>query len=365
MIVLPALPILIVDDSALARQMLKAIIEADPGFRAIVAVDPYDAVDVMKRTLPSAMLLDINMPRMDGLTFLRKLRRQHPLPVLLCTDDPAKGLAGLEMGALEVIPKPQWENPTELARWGERLRESLRLAVASANTTGPPALTPLSEAIKTQADPRYSADAILPAKGIKARLLPPDREWIIAIGASTGGVQAIAKLLADFPAESPGIVIVQHMRDGGFTEAFADRLDRDTKIPLEVLVARHGEPILPGRVLIAPDGFHGVVRRIGHGYRLEMVEGPLVNRFRPSVDVLYRSVAQAAGDRSVGIILTGMLDDGVQGLMEMRQAGAWTIAQDKATSTVFGMNGEAIRRGAVCQVLPLDKIAAATVDVAR
>jgi two-component system chemotaxis response regulator CheB len=289
--------------------------------------------------------------------------RQHPLPVLLCTDHPQKALEGLELGALEVIPKPRWENASEQAAWGDRLRESLHLAItamASGKGSGPD-LTDASATARPGAEPRQDADAVLPPLKLPLRGLPPDRDRIIAVGLSTGGVQAIGRLLAGFPNNAPGIVVVQHM-PGGFTAALAERLDRDPAIALEVAEARHGEPVHSGRALIVPGGaHHGVIRRLGRGYRLDLVAGPLVSRFRPSVDVLFRSTAQAAGDRAVGVILTGMLDDGAQGLLEMSTAGAWTIAQDRATSTVFGMNAEAIRRGAARQILPLDRIAGAAV----
>src|SRR3954452_2958680 len=353
----PPLPVLIVDDSAVARQALKVIVEAGHRFRALLASDPYEAVEVMKRTAPAAILLDVNMPRMDGLTFLRKLMRQHPLPVLLCTDHPQKALEGLEIGAIAVIPKPRWEDPSEQAAWGDRLRESLRLAIAAVAPDRGSSADLIDAAPRPPSQPRQGPDAALPPLKLPLRGLPPDRDRVIAVGVSTGGVQAISRLLADFPGDAPGIVVVQHM-PGGFTAALAERLDRDPTIPLEVAEARHGEPVRRGRALIVPGGdLHGVVRRVGLGYRVDLVEGPPVSRFRPSVDVLFRSTAQAAGDRAVGVILTGMLDDGAQGLLEMSQAGSWTIAQDRATSTVFGMNAEAIRRGAARQVLPLDRIA--------
>ena len=350
------LPILIVDDSAVARQALRAIVEADRAFRALLASDPYEAVEVMKRTVPAAILLDVNMPRMDGLTFLRKLMRQHPLPVLLCTDHPEKALEGLEIGAIEVIPKPRWEDSSGQDAWGDRIRESLHLAIAAAGGKSA-GLDPTDANPRPASPPRQNADAVLPPLKLPLRGLPPDRDRIIAIGVSTGGVQAMSRLLADFPGDSPGIVVVQHM-PVGFTAALAERLNRDRMIPLEVAEARDGEPVRGGRALIVPGGdLHGVVRRVGRTYRIELVAGPPVSRFRPSVDVLFRSTAQAAGDRAVGVILTGMLDDGAQGLLEMSEAGSWTIAQDRATSTVFGMNAEAIRRGAARQVLPLDRIA--------
>jgi two-component system chemotaxis response regulator CheB len=356
------LPILIVDDSALARQTLKAIVEAERGFRALLASDPFQAVEVMKQTAPAAIVLDVNMPRMDGLTFLRKLMRQHPLPVLLCTDHPQKALEGLALGALEVIPKPRWDDPADQAAWGEKLRESIHLAIAAGRgKESAPGQTEAAARTPTPFPSRQTADAVLAPLKLPLKGLPPDRDRIIVVGVSTGGVQAIGRLLADFPADAPGLVVVQHM-PAGFTTALAERLDRDPAIALEVVEGRHGAPVQRGRALIVPGGDrHGVIRRVGRMYRVELVEGPPVSRFRPSVDVLFRSTAQAAGDRAVGVILTGMLDDGARGLLEMCQAGCWTIAQDRATSTVFGMNAEAIRLGAARQVLPLDRIAQAAV----
>jgi two-component system chemotaxis response regulator CheB len=353
-------PVLIVDDSALARQCLKAIVEDDRRFRVLLASDPFEAVEVMKGTVPAAIVLDVNMPRMDGLTFLRKLMRQHPLPVLLCTDHPQKALEGLELGALEVIPKPRWDDRVEQAAWGERLRESIHLAIAT--TSGKGSGPASGDSVpRSSVAPRQSADAVLPRLKLPLKGLPPDRDRLIAVGVSTGGVQAMARLLGGFPADAPGIVVVQHM-PAGFTAALAERLDHDPAIALEVVEARHGDPVARGRALIVPGGDrHAVVRRIGKAYRVELVDGPPVSRFRPSVDVLFRSTAQAAGDHAVGVILTGMLDDGARGLLEMSQAGSWTIAQDRATSTVFGMNAEAIRLGAARQVLPLDRIAQAAV----
>ena len=338
--------ILVVDDSALVRQALRAIIEHDEGFRVLLAGDPFEAVEVMARSAPAAIVLDVDMPRMDGLTFLKKLMRQHPLPVIFCTDHPERGLTGLELGAVEVIAKPDWSQADDLSAWGMKLRESLRIALGGLAR---------GESRPTTA-PRHDADVVLPRRPYSARGAPTER--FIAIGASTGGVQAIARLLADFPRETPGIVIVQHM-PGGFTAAFAERLDRDPKIAMDVVEAGPNHPIRAGVALIVPGRSHGLVRRVGAGFRVELADGPPVSRHRPSVDVLFRSTAQAAGPRAAGVILTGMLDDGAQGLLEMHDAGSLTIAQDEASSTVFGMPREAIRRGAARHVLPLDRIAAA------
>lgn len=354
-------PILVVDDSAVARQALKALIEEEPAFRVLTAIDPYEAVEVMRRTVPAAIVLDVDMPRMDGLTFLRKLMRQHPLPVLLCTDHPERGLTGLEFGALEVISKPHWGEPGELASWGERLRDSLRQAIAAVagpGTAPTPEPPPTRETSTRPAiEPRFSADVILPRLPYVGR---GQGDRIIAVGASTGGVQAIARLLASLPPNLPGIVIVQHM-PGGFTATFADRLSRDPKVALQVREARHTEPVRPGVALVVPGSAHGLVRRMGSGYRVELSDGPPVNRHRPSVDVLFRSTAQAAGPRALAVLLTGMGDDGAQGMVELQETGAWTIAQDEASSIVFGMPREAIRRGAARQILALDRIGAAAV----
>jgi two-component system chemotaxis response regulator CheB len=339
--------ILIVDDSAVVRQALRSLIESDPSFRVHAAVDPFDAVAVMSKVVPAAIVLDIDMPRMDGLTFLRKLMRQHPLPVLMCTTHVERGLEALNLGALEVIPKPNWEDPSQLDRWRTHLLDSLHQAVGTTGTRTDLSLIPIA------ATPRHSVDAVLP--WVPFRASGVSRERLIVIGASTGGVNALTRLLTGMPAASPGVVVVQHM-PGGFTRAFAERLDRDPKIPLRAVEAGPDHPVTAGTVIIVPGTAHGLIRRVGAGYRVELVDGPLVNRHRPSVDVLFRSAAQAAGPHAAGAILTGMGNDGALGLQEMRKAGAHTIAQDEATCVVFGMPREAIRLGAAAATLPLDQI---------
>jgi two-component system chemotaxis response regulator CheB len=331
--------VLVVDDSTVVRNALRSIVEAEPAFRATLAGDPYEAVEAMKRSRPAAVVLDVEMPRMDGITFLKKLMNQHPLPVLICTNHVERGLAALDLGAREVIAKPDWASPSDLAGWGARLRDKLRLITGLGKPSG-----------------RHGADAVLPRLSNSPRNDSTDR--IIAVGASTGGVPAIRRLLADLPRESPGVVIALHMPPS-FTTMFARQLDDNPEIALEVVEARPNEPVERGRALVLPGHAHGVLRRAGAGYRVELVDGPPVSRFRPSIDVLFRSAAQAAGAKGAGVILTGMLDDGAQGLLEMHEEGAWTIAQDEATCTVFGMPREAIRRGAARQVLPLDRIGAA------
>jgi len=287
---------------------------------------------------------------MDGLTFLRKLMRQHPMPVVLCTDQAERAVTALEMGALEVIAKPDWRDPAKMTNWGHTLLESIRNAAGAGRTPL------LRDDRGPSTDSRHSADAVLPHLPYTPR--PGLTERIVAVGVSTGGVQAVQKLLSDFPADAPGIVIVQHMPPD-FTAAFASRLNNDPKIHVEVAEARHHDPVRPGRALVVPGDVHGLVRRTGSGYRVELADGPPVCRHRPSVEVLFRSTAQAAGPHAAGVIMTGMGDDGAGGLLEMREAGALTIAQNEATSVVFGMPREAIRRGAAKFVQPLDRIAAA------
>lgn len=345
----PQIDVLIVDDSAVIRQRLKSIIESDPRFRVLLAADPYEAVAMLSKSVPGVILLDVEMPRMDGLTFLKKLMRQHPLPVVLCTDQAERAVTALEMGALEVIKKPDWRDPTKLTSWSASLLDSIRNAARAGRL-------PLKDDRPSTTDPRHSADSILPRHGYVTRV-GGINERVIAVGVSTGGVQAIQRLLSCFTSDAPGIVIVQHMPPE-FTTAFARRLDSDDKIPLEVAEAKHHDIIRPGRALVIPGDIHGVIQRTGTGYRVDLREGPPVCRHRPSVEVLFRSAAQAAGPHAAGVIMTGMGDDGANGLLEMREAGALTIAQDEATSVVFGMPREAIRRGAAKFVVPLDRIAA-------
>lgn len=344
-----SIDVLVVDDSAVVRQALKETIEAEPTYRVLIAADPYEAVAVMSRTTPRVIVLDVDMPRMDGITFLRKLMRQHPLPVLLVTDHPARGVEALSIGALEVIAKPDWRDPGELAAWATRLRASLRTAIDRGESRAMTEPSIASEA-------KHTADAVLPRREYQKRGAPDVP--IVAVGASTGGVQAVTRLLELMPSGMPGIVIVQHMRDG-FTPFFADQLSRNPKVAVEVRLAAHGEVVRDGVALVVPEGRHGVVRRASGHYWLELMDGPPVCRHRPSVDVLFRSVAMAAGPWAAGVILTGMLDDGADGLLEIREAGGFTIAQDEATSLVFGMPKEAIRRGAAKQILALDSIAGA------
>jgi two-component system chemotaxis response regulator CheB len=286
---------------------------------------------------------------MDGLTFLRKLMKQHPLPVVLCTSVADRAVTALEMGALEVIAKPDWRDPEKMASWSGSLLESVRNAARAGRI-------PFKEDRPTGTEGKQTADAILPRHAYSHRAGLGEK--MIAVGVSTGGVQTVQRLLTGFPADAPGIVIAQHM-PADFLPAFAHRLNQDPNIAMEVVLAKHHDVIRSGRVLVIPGNIHGIVRRTGAGYRVELLEGPPVNRHWPSVDVLFRSTAQAAGPNAAGVILTGMGADGASGLLEMREAGAVTIAQDEATSIVFGMPREAIRKGAAKFVYPIDRIASA------
>lgn len=347
--------VLVVDDSASVRAALSAIIRSDPGLALFAtAADPFMAVDKMREALPDAILLDLEMPKMNGLTFLRKIMAQWPLPVVVCSSHTEAGsqsaLAALELGATEVLAKPRLDSPAARAEAAERIGDALRASVAAFETRRGggrrAAAPPLKPAQK------LTADAILPA-------LPPRRapetEPIVAIGASTGGTEALKEVLVALPADAPATVIVQHMPEH-FTAAFARRLNAICAI--EVREARDGDLLRPGLALIAPGGRHMLLNRAGRGYRVEVRDGPTVSRHRPSVDVLFRSTAQAAAQNALGILMTGMGDDGADGLGEMRRAGARTLAQDEASCVVWGMPREAVLRGAVDAEIPLGRLAA-------
>jgi two-component system, chemotaxis family, protein-glutamate methylesterase/glutaminase len=344
------LHVLVVDDSATVRQVLLTVLAEKRGFRVSVAADPLIAIEKMKKFRPDVILLDLEMPRMDGLTFLRNLMARNPIPVVICS-----GLTGprteaairaLEMGAVDIITKPKVGIRGFLEESAVLLEDTVR-AAATARLRKPH--------FHAESSSKYiSADAVIPHASLPA--ISHGQEKIVAIGASTGGTEALLHIFEQLPEDCPGIVAVQHMPEG-FTAAYAKRLDGVCSI--EVQEAADGDKVVPGRAYIAPGNRHMLVRRLGSSYFLEIREGPLVSRHRPSVNVLFRSVAQAAGANAVGILMTGMGNDGADGLLEMKQAQALTIAQDEATSVVFGMPREAILRGAVDEVLPLSSIAAA------
>lgn len=343
--------VLIIDDSAAVRQTLAAIIESDPELEVMgTAGDPFLAVQRIREERPDVITLDIEMPRMDGLTFLRKLMAQSPIPVVVCsslvgerTETLAQALAA---GAVDIICKPQLGTKAFLEDSRIRICQAIKAAAHAR----------LSNLHRVEIEPKLSADAMLPNPTTRppvSRAMARTTETVVAIGASTGGTEALRLLLQAMPLDCPPLVIVQHMPES-FTAAFARRLDNECGI--SVREAQSGDRLLRGHALIAPGNRHMLLRRSGAAYLVDIRDGPLVSRHRPSCDVLFRSVAQNAGANSIGVILTGMGDDGARGLKEMRDAGARTLGQDEATCVVFGMPKEAHRFGAVEDLLPLRQI---------
>lgn len=350
--------VLIVDDSASVRTTLSEIIDADPDLEVMAtAADPYVAVERIRQEVPDVIFLDVEMPRMDGLTFLRKLMSQRPIPVVICSSLAEAGsdtlMQLLEAGAVDVVTKPRVDTSQFLLESSMRICDAAK-AAAHAKLKGIKKPAP-----QLRVEAKLTADAVLPplsaARAASLKLSMQVTEPIVAIGASTGGTEALRELLEQLPADSPGIVIVQHMPEK-FTNAFARRLD--TLCAMQIKEAESGDQVIQGRVLIAPGNQHMALRRTGSRYTVEILDGPHVSRHRPSVDVLFRSTAQAAGRNAMGVILTGMGDDGARCLLEMREAGAYTVAQDEESSVVFGMPKEAIERGAVAKVLALKRIPA-------
>jgi len=347
--------VLVVDDSAVVRQTLQQILSSDPEIEVIgTAADPFAAAEKMRDRTPDVITLDIEMPRMDGLTFLQKIMSQHPIPVIICSSLAEEGaltsLKALEYGAVDIIAKPKIGSK-------QFLEESSLLFCEAVKAAAGARVRPLTG--RAVVEPKLTADAILsPATGAMLQTT----EKVVVIGASTGGTEALRALLEVLPADSPGIVIVQHMPEV-FTRAFANRLDSLCQI--SVKEAETNDSVLRGRALIAPGNHHLLLKRSGARYYVEIKDGPLVSRHRPSVDVLFRSAARYAGPNAVAAILTGMGDDGARGMLEMKQAGAFTIAQDEATSVVFGMPNEAIKRGAVDEIRPLGAIAGSILAHAR
>jgi two-component system chemotaxis response regulator CheB len=349
------LDVLVVDDSAVVRQVMTAILER-VGFRVAVAADPLIAMQKMAHVRPSVILLDLEMPRMDGLSFLRRIMTEDPIPVVVCSGLAGAGthaaLQAMEEGAVAVVGKPRLGIREFLNDSAIALEEALRGAAAA--RLG-----------------RRTRARMAPDQGSQARDLPPrlpgprlrlTTDRVLALGASTGGTEALRSILESMPPDCPGIVIVQHMPEV-FTKAFADRLNQTCRV--EVKEAAQGDRVAEGRALVAPGNRHTTVIRDGAHYVVAVEDGPLVTRHRPSVDVLFRSVADAAGPNAVGVILTGMGSDGAEGLLAMKRAGAATIAQDEASCVVFGMPKEAITRGAVDDVMPLSRIPAFLLSRAR
>ncbi|WP_020528170.1 protein-glutamate methylesterase/protein-glutamine glutaminase [Flexithrix dorotheae] len=352
--ILNKIKVLIVDDSSLIRQTFKSLLESDPGIEVIgTASDPYIAVQKIQQVKPDVITLDIEMPKMDGLTFLKKIMKQAPMPVVVISNQTIKGaevaLKALEYGAVNVLSKPRIATEIQREEYRIKFIDSLKSAFFARN---PKVKIPITKKVK---DPVLAT----PKKEIAQRevseeIISEGKPSLIVIGASTGGTVAIKKIVEDLPDQVPPILIVQHMPEK-FTTSFANSLNECSG--LYVKEAEHNELIQPNTIYIAPGNYHMSIWKSGSKKRIKISQGDLVNRHRPSVNVLFDSVAQYVGKKALGIMLTGMGDDGATSMLKMKQSGAQTIAQDESSCVVFGMPRKAIELGAVRQVLPLDKIA--------
>ncbi len=350
--------VLVVDDSALARRVISDVLQKDPTIEVLGAAhDPLFAMERMKRRWPDVIVLDIEMPRMNGLDFLRKIMSEHPTPVIICSSQTQIGatitMQALAAGAVDVIAKPKFGSEDFLTQSAADL-----IGIVKAAARAKVKNIQLGLHNPAKPPPKLSADAMLSMRRHHAK---STRDLVVAIGASTGGTQSLEVILSVLPAESPPILVVQHMPEK-FTTLFAQRLNEICA--MEVREAENNDRVSPGTVLIAPGGYHMMLKSHGGGYSVEVVRGPHVNRHCPSVDVLFRSVAIHASDNATGILMTGMGDDGARGLKEMHDAGAHTIAQDEATSVVYGMPREAVQLGATDEILPLQEIASAILSSA-
>ncbi|WP_136526150.1 protein-glutamate methylesterase/protein-glutamine glutaminase [Geomonas ferrireducens] len=340
--------VMIVDDSALIRSLLTEIIDAEPDLKVVgTAPDPLAARQKIKELNPDVLTLDVEMPKMDGLVFLEKLMRLRPMPVVMVSSLTEKSstvtLRALELGAFDFVTKPKIDIRSGLMEYARELTEKIRCAHLSFRNRGAARSVP-------QVERKLTADAVLPS----ARQHFSTTEKVIAVGSSTGGTEALKAFLTQLPPDCPGILITQHMPET-FTRTFAARLNG--LCALAVKEAEHGERVLPGHAYIAPGNRHMMLARSGANYTIALDDGPPVSRHRPSVDVLFRSAANCAGANGLGIIMTGMGDDGAAGMLEMHVAGARTFAQDEESCVVFGMPREAIARGGVDEVVPLSEMA--------
>lgn len=349
--------VLIVDDSAVVRQALTEILSADPAIEVMAtAPDPLIAADKISKQRPDVITLDVEMPRMDGLSFLKQIMAQDPIPVVMCSSLTEKGaevtMKALQYGAVEIINKP---------KMGARkfLEESQVLICDAVKAASRARVRRLSSLVNEPA-PKLTADVMLSQPKLTENFQTTEK--IIAVGASTGGTEALRIFLQGLPYDAPGIVIVQHMPQH-FTAAFAKRLNGICRITVKE--AADGDTVLPGRALIAPGNMHMMLKRSGTRYYVQVKDGPLVCRHRPSVDVLFRSAARYAGTNATGVIMTGMGDDGARGMLEMKNAGAINLAQDEESCVVFGMPQEAIKLGGVAKVMPLESLADETMRVYR
>ncbi|MGH8176129.1 MAG: protein-glutamate methylesterase/protein-glutamine glutaminase [Steroidobacter sp.] len=348
-----SIKVLIVDDSALVRKLLTEMLGRDRDIEVVgAAADPYAARERIKQLNPDVVTLDVEMPRMDGITFLENLMRLRPMPVVMVSSLTQQGadvtLRALELGAIDFVAKPKIDVAGSLKDYADELIAKVKMAAGARVNVCRSALRPAPK----QIDPRRSADAVLPATSARRVLRTTER--IVAVGASTGGTEAIRELLAGLPPDAPAFVISQHI-PAAFSKPFAERMNLCSA--MSVCEAHDGQYILPGHAYIAPGDRHLLVERDGARYRCRLSDGPHVNRHRPSVDVMFRSVAQNVGPNAIGVILTGMGDDGARGLKEMLDAGAPTIAQDEASSVVWGMPGAAVKLGAAQQVITMHRIA--------
>lgn len=349
--------VLIIDDSALVRQALQKLFETDSSIEVVgCAGDPFAAAEIMKKVVPDVITLDIEMPRMDGLTFLRKLMSQHPVPVVICSTLTAEGsesyIRALEYGAVDVITKPKIGTKQFFEESSIRVCDVVKAAALAR----PKKLS----ARPMNVQPKLNADAVLPKARPGASLQTTEK--VVLVGASTGGTEAVQSFLTRMPRDCPAIAIVQHMPEK-FTAAFAARLN--TICQINVKEACDGDSLLRGQALIAPGNKHMLVKRSGARYYVQIKDGPLVSRHRPSVDVLFRSGASSAGKNAVAVIMTGMGDDGARGMKELHDAGTYTIAQDEASCVVFGMPQEAIKAGGVRKVASLNRIPGEVLAQAR
>ena len=354
--------VLIVDDSATVRQALATLLETDPEIEVMgTAPDPYVAAQRIAQEVPDVITLDVEMPRMDGLTFLEKIMRQHPIPIVICSSLTEKGsetaFAALEKGAVEIITKPKMGTKRFFEESAVYICDVVKSA-AHAQLNRRARHAELVPAMRVQ--PKLSADVVLEKPTSRAMIQTTER--IVAVGASTGGTEALREFLEALPADAPGTVIVQHMPEK-FTAQFATRLNGLCRVTVKE--AADGDSVLRGQVLIAPGNRHLLLKRSGARYYVEIKDGPLVSRHRPSVDVLFRSTARYAGKNAVGVIMTGMGDDGAHGMREMKEAGAYNIAQNEASCVVFGMPAEAIKLGGVDRILSLEQIAPEVVRLCR
>lgn len=341
--------VLIVDDSAVVRQALTQILSADPAIEVIAtAPDPLIAAEKIRKQRPDVITLDVEMPRMDGLSFLKQIMAQDPIPVVMCSSLTEKGaevsMKALQYGAVEIINKPKMG--------AKQFLEESQVLICDAVKAAARARVRRLASLVNEPEPKLTADVMLDQPKHAENFQTTEK--VIAVGASTGGTEALRVFLQSLPYDAPGVVIVQHMPQH-FTAAFARRLNGICRITVKEAV--DGDTVIPGRALIAPGNLHMMLKRSGTRYYVQVKDGPLVCRHRPSVDVLFRSVARYAGLNAIGVIMTGMGDDGARGMLEMKNTGATNLAQDEASCVVFGMPQEAIKLGGVAKVLPLESLA--------